>query len=166
MKQPLIVKNTADTSTFFDHFSSFFVWSIWNRNGGGVSYENNSMGEWERHRVHLWWSKKFWFPPPNLKTFVGFNPYCNLLVHMQIRLLSMLDEYKILRHEKEEERKRQRVLYQSFLSVYWFHVMQHLSSQRDFFFYVLGPEKTSGTTDSRTGSLVWVKTKPNEATKW
>lgn len=30
----------------------------------------------------------------------------------------------------------------------------------------LGPKKTTRTVDNRTGNYVWVKTKPNEATKW
>lgn len=80
------------------------------RYGGGFGFQNHGMGKWERHWILIWWCKSVFFSKGKLITVSLLRLNCLLLtMHVQIRLLSMLEEYTILRQEKEEERRRQRV---------------------------------------------------------
>ena len=80
----------------------------------------------------------------------------------------MLDQYRILKEEKEQERQRQRVYnllllnnaFASFLS--YVPKKGFFSVDRAYIFSIPGPEEAPRTVDGREGSTFWIKTKSNK----
>lgn len=83
---------------------------------------------------------------------------------IQVRLVSMLEQYNILKQEKEQERQRQRV--KTFLvltnNAGFFSLPNVFLFMMDIHLFIIGPEKASGTANNRAGSTFWVKTKSSE----
>lgn len=101
------------------YYNLISCWFVLSRNGRCFENKNCCMEKWTRKGgFHIWWcrfSYSYTLHWSGLFLFLAEVPFLQFL---QVSLSSMLDEYMFVRQEKEQEKKRQRVLCSRLIFMY------------------------------------------------